>query len=164
MKKEGDEQLMHAMCTIVGRTIREIENCIDYYQTENAWDYVSIGGRYSNLLPVSKKCKVYHTGMGWPDIPRGIFPYPERMIANPDLYYANIARIRNINMDEVARVREGGGLDPFEPYTLIICHDDGGYEWIDMEEIDNGRFVATQNFLHDIRRQSWFMAILDYHY
>lgn len=155
---------MHAMCTIVGRTIREIENCIDYYQTENAWDYASIGGRYSNLLPVSKKCKIYHTGIGWPDIPRGIFPYPERMIADPDLYYANIARIRNINMDEVARVREGGGLDPFEPYTLIICHDDGGYEWIDMEEIDNGRFVATQNFLHDIKRQSWFMAIVDYHY
>lgn len=155
---------MHAMCTIIGRTIREIENCIDYYQTENAWDYASIGGRYSNLLPVSKKCKIYHTGIGWPDVPRGIFPYPERMIADPDLYYANIARIRNINMDEVARVREGGGLDPFEPYTLIICHDDGGYEWIDMEEIDNGRFVATQNFLHDIKRQSWFMAIVDYHY
>lgn len=155
---------MHAMCTIVAKTLQQITNCMEYYSSENAWDYVSIGGRYSNLLPVSKKCKKYYAGMGWPDIPLGTFPYPERMAANPDLYYTNIARIRNLNEDEMVRIREGGGLDPFEPYTLIICHDDGGYEWVDIEQIDTGHFVAVQNFLHDAKRQSWFMVVADYHY
>ncbi len=155
---------MHAMCTIVARNLSTIERCMNYYSQERTWDYASIGGRYSNLIPVSKKCKTYYAGIGWPDIPHGQFPYPDRMEPNPALQYTNIARMRNIVHDEVVRMAHGGGLDIFLPYTMIICHEDDWFEWLDIDEMGEGQLANLHEVLQQPNKQSWFVAIVDYHY
>ena len=155
---------MHAMGTIVARNLRTIERCVNYYSQEGTWDYASIGGRYSNLIPVSKKCKTYYAGLGWPDIPHGQFPYPERMEPNPDLQYTNIARIRNVVLDEVMRIRQGGGLDIFLPYTMIICQDEECFEWFDIDEMGERQIESLREILQQPNKQSWFIAVIDYHY
>lgn len=154
---------MHALCTIVASRLSDISAAMEYYQ-DNAWDYASIGGRYSNLIPVGKKCKDIYAGYGWPDIPRHVFPYPERMEGNENCKYVNVARIRNINQAECQRIRDGGGLSPWEPYTLILCHEDGGFEWMDWEESPRDVRNVYQAFLNDTKRKSWWMAVIDYHY
>lgn len=154
---------MHALCTIVGSRLQDIESALEYYH-ENEWDYATIGGRYSNLIPVGKKSKVIHTGSAWPDMEREAFPYPERMQGNENCKYVNIARIRNINQEECLRILQGGGLSPFEPYTLILCHEDGGFEWMDWEESPPEVKAVYRAFLNDTRRKSWWMAVVDYHY
>lgn len=155
---------MHALCTIVARTLRDAERCMNYYSEEQAWDYVMIGGRYSNLIPVSKKCKTYYTDGGWPELPTGGFPYEGRMAANPNLQYTNVARMRNINHDEIHRMICAGGLDIFLPYTMIICHDDGWYEWLDIDEMGEGQIANLHEVLQRPDKQSWFVIIADYHY
>ena len=32
----------------------------DSHNKKDEWDYYTIGGRYANLLPISKRCKMYH--------------------------------------------------------------------------------------------------------
>lgn len=155
---------MHALCTIVARTLREAYDSMRYYSDEQTWDYACVGGRYANLIPVSKKCKTYHDGSGWPELPGDEFPYTDRMNPNPDLKYTNIARIRNINQAERARIIGAGGLDVFMPYTMIICHDDGWYEWLDIEQMGQGQLENLANVLRQPDKQSWFMVVVDYHY
>ena len=155
---------MHALCTIVARNIHEIERCMEYYQQDEAWDYAMVGGRYSNIVPVSKKCKTFHSGGGWPDLPGETFSYGDRLQANPDLKYTNVARIRNINHEERFRIKRAGGLDVFEPYTMILCHPDGGYEWLDLEQMDQAGLDRLSDWLIEPQRQSWFVAVVDYHY
>lgn len=154
---------MHALCAVVGRTLQDIDRCLQDHQENEAWDYAMVGGRYCNLIPVGKKVKLINSG-GWPELPGATnFPYPERMNANPDCQYTNIARIRNINHDERIRMRDGGGLDILCPYNAIICHPDGGYEWIDIDygtQDDRDRFT---DFVSHPSRSYWYVAVVDYH-
>ena len=154
---------MHALCTIVTSKLDNIQNILEYYQ-DDAWDYASIGGRYSNIIPVGKKCKDIHSGCAWPDIGPNAFPYLERMEANENCKYVNVSRIRNINQEECMRIEEHGGLSPWNPYTLILCHEDGGFEWVDWEELPQDVKAVYRTFLNDTRRKSWWMVIIDYHY
>lgn len=153
---------MHALCTIIARDFNTIQNAMDYY-SENEWDYASVGGRYSNLIPVGKNCRLYN-GNGWPDLQNGDFPFGERLGANPNCKYTNVARLRNVNRAECVRLASAGCLTPFEPYTLILCHEDGGFEWMDWETAPNEVKYSYREWMEDPRRQSWWMVIVDYHY
>lgn len=153
---------MHVFCTAIARNLREISEIMHYYQ-DDAWDYVGVGGRYANIIPVGKNCKLHGGGgidMGLQD---GIFPFVNNIDPNPDCKYTSVARLRNIDMDECMRLHQRGYLNPFTPYNLILYHEDGGMEfleWGEMNEQARARYLEWMTAPH---RQSWWLVILDAH-
>ena len=57
---------MHALCTVVAKSIQTIQRFMDDRCESGDWDYASIGGRYDRIIPVSKKVKDFYHDINFP--------------------------------------------------------------------------------------------------
>ena len=153
---------MHVLCTVIARSLREVQEVMDYYQ-DDAWDYVNVGGRYSNIIPVSRRCKLYGGRVAGQELTDGIFPFGPDIDPDPDCRYTSIARLRNVKQGECLRLHERGFLTPFAPYNLILYHEDGGMEFLEWGEMNTQARSRYLDWLAAPHRQSWWMVVLDAH-
>lgn len=153
---------MHALCTIVAKSIPTIQRFIYERCVYGDWDYASIGGRYDRIIPVSKKAK---------DIYEGVFNdegyaengFPFHNIENNLNYkYVSVARVCNIKRDEVERINSHNLINPFNPYSYILEEDDGsqGPEYM----VDDYGIDRLMDFVNNPRHSKYYVAIVDYHY
>lgn len=156
---------MHALCTIVAKSIPTIHRFIDDRCECRDWDYATIGGRYDRIIPVSKKVKDIYEGMRFPfnndDYAENGFPF-HNIENNLNYKYVSIARIRNIKRDEVERLNSYNLINPFHPYSYILEEDNGcqGPEYL----VDNYGTDILMNFINDPRHSGYYVAIVDYHF
>ena len=156
---------MHALCTIVAKSIPTIHRFIDDRCECRDWDYAVIGGRYDRIIPVSKKVKDIYEGMNFPfnndEYAENGFPFHD-IENNLNYKYVSVARIRNIKRDEVERLNSYHLINPFNPYSYILEEDNGcqGPEYL----VDNYGTDILMNFINDPRHSGYYVAIVDYHF
>lgn len=156
---------MHALCTIVAKSIPTIHRFIDDRCECRDWDYAVIGGRYDRIIPVSKKVKDIYEGMNFPfnndEYAENGFPF-HNIENNLNYKYVSIARIRNIKRDEVERLNSYNLINPFHPYSYILEEDNGcqGPEYL----VDNYGTDILMDFINDPRHSGYYVAIVDYHF
>lgn len=156
---------MHALCTIVAKSIPTIHRFIDDRCECRDWDYAVIGGRYDRIIPVSKKVKDIYEGMNFPfnndDYAENGFPF-HNIENNLNYKYVSVARVRNIKRDEVERLNSYHLINPFNPYSYILEEDNGcqGPEYL----VDDYGTDILMNFINDPRHSGYYVAIVDYHF
>lgn len=156
---------MHALCTIVAKSIPTIQRFIDDRCECRDWDYAVIGGRYDRIIPVSKKVKDIYEGMNFPfnndEYAENGFPFHD-IENNLNYKYVSVARVRNIKRDEVERLNSYHLINPFNPYSYILEEDNGcqGPEYL----VDNYGTDILMNFINDPRHSGYYVAIVDYHF
>lgn len=156
---------MHALCTIVAKSIPTIHRFIDDRCECRDWDYAVIGGRYDRIIPVSKKVKDIYEGMNFPfnndEYAENGFPFHD-IENNLNYKYVSVARIRNIKRDEVERLNSYHLINPFNPYSYILEEDNGcqGPEYL----VDDYGTDILMNFINDPRHSGYYVAIVDYHF
>lgn len=156
---------MHALCTIVAKSIPTIHRFIDDRCECRDWDYAVIGGRYDRIIPVSKKVKDIYEGMNFPfnndEYAENGFPF-HNIENNLNYKYVSVARIRNIKRDEVERLNSYHLINPFNPYSYILEEDNGcqGPEYL----VDDYGTDMLMNFINDPRHSGYYVAIVDYHF
>lgn len=156
---------MHALCTIVAKSIPTIHRFIDDRCECRDWDYAVIGGRYDRIIPVSKKVKDIYEGVNFPfnndEYAENGFPF-HNIENNLNYKYVSVARIRNIKRDEVERLNSYHLINPFNPYSYILEEDNGcqGPEYL----VDDYGTDILMNFVNDPRHSGYYVAIVDYHF
>ena len=156
---------MHALCTIVAKSIPTIHRFIDDRCECRDWDYAIIGGRYDRIIPVSKKVKDIYEGMNFPfnndDYAENGFPFHD-IENNLNYKYVSVARVRNIKRDEVERLNSYHLINPFNPYSYILEEENGcqGPEYL----VDDYGTDILMNFVNDPRHSGYYVAIVDYHF
>ena len=156
---------MHALCTIVAKSIPTIHRFIDDRCECRDWDYAVIGGRYDRIIPVSKKVKDIYEGMNFPfnndEYAENGFPF-HNIENNLNYKYVSVARVRNIKRDEVERLNSYHLINPFNPYSYILEEDNGcqGPEYL----VDDYGTDILMNFINDPRHSGYYVAIVDYHF
>ena len=156
---------MHALCTIVTKSIAMIYRFIDNKCVCGDWDYASIGGRYGHIIPVSKKVKDIHEDEIFPFNDDGCaengFPYHD-IENNLNYKYVSIARVRNIKRNEVERINNHHLINPFNPYSYILEEENGGQgpEYI----VDYHGTGMLMDFINDPRHSGYYVAVIDYHF
>lgn len=156
---------MHALCTVISKRIDSIHQVI-YEQCDcRNWDYADIGGRYDRIIPVSKKTKDIMEGRNFPFNDEGYaengFPF-HAIENNENLKYVSIARIRNIDREEVRRIQNADLVNPFNPYSYIL-EDDSGYFTEEIFTEDRG-IEQLMDYINDPRHSYYYLAIIDYHF
>lgn len=116
-------------------------------------DGASIGGRYFNRLPVSKRVRIYNEPWYVPyDAPQGPCPlldYPDEYIEQYN--FVNMARVRNVDW-EVAR--ETG-------IFTGICYI--------LDDLDGVQLINNPDFFrrmldYPLYKNSYWVAVVDIHY
>jgi hypothetical protein len=156
---------MHALCTVVAKSINNIHRFIDDRCEHGDWDYASIGGRYDRIIPVSKNTRDYYDNINFPFNDEGYAEngFPFHVIPNnTELKYVSLARVRNIKRDEVARLEEHHLINPFHPYSYILETEDGdqSQEYV-VDEYGTDLLMA---YINDTRHSYYYVAIIDYHF
>lgn len=159
---------MHKFVAVVTPHVDRVMRIIDNKCESRDWDWAVPGGRYANLIPVSKRCQPIR-GMltiGADGMENG---FPWRDIPNNDvLKYVSGARIRNINVGECARLKQLGKLTIFEPYSVIIDEEEYDEEEFCLVDEDCDEAVhhrmAYSNYIHRPDRQHWYVVIVDVHW
>ena len=155
---------MHALCTVITKNVQNINNIIDNRCEGGDWDYASIGGRYDRIIPVSPKVKDLFEGHNFPfnhdEYAENGFPF-HVIENNLNCKYVSIARIRNINREEVSRLDRANLINPLHPYSYILEGDDGCAS----EEIvvDNEGLDRLLDYVNDPKHSYYYLAIIDYH-
>jgi len=156
---------MHALCTIVAKSIQTINQFINDRCDTGEWDYASIGGRYDRIIPVSPKVKDYFEGINFPfnndEYAENGFPF-HAIENNWDCKYVSVARVRNINREEVRRLNNNNLINPFYPYSYIL-EDAEGNQSIEYVVGEMGTDILM-DYINDPRHSYYFVAIIDYHY
>lgn len=156
---------MHALCTVVAKSIQTIHRFMDDRCENGDWDYASIGGRYDRIIPVSKKVKDFYNGINFPFNDDGYaengFPF-HNIENNLNYKYVSIARIRNIKRDEVERLNNHHLINPFNPYSYILEENNGDQspEYI----VDDYGTDILMDYINDPRHSGYYVAIIDYHF
>lgn len=155
---------MHILCTMVAKSVNQIHR-FKYDRCEGGyWDYADIGGRYDRIIPVSKNVTDLFEGINYPFNDDGYadngFPF-HTIENNLNLKYVSIARIRNIDAAEVARLEEHHLINPYHPYSFILEEEDGmqSEEYM-VDEVGTGPLM---DFINDPRHASYYVAVIDYH-
>lgn len=156
---------MHALCTIVAKSVRNIHRFMDERCENGDWDYASVGGRYDRIIPVSHRTKDLYEGVNFPfndgDYAENGFPF-HNIENNLNFKYVSIARVRNIKRNEVARLEANHLINPFHPYSYIL---EDGYGCQTMEYIvDEQGTDFLMDYINDPRHSNYYLAIIDYHY
>ena len=156
---------MHALCTIVTKSLNTLHRFMDDRCESGDWDYATIGGRYDRIIPVSPKTKDYFEGTNFPFNDDGYaengFPF-HNIANNLNCKYVSLARVRNIKRNEVARLNANNLINPFNPYSYIL-EDPYGNQSIEYIVEDVGTDILM-NYLDNPQHQSYFVAIIDYHF
>lgn len=155
---------MHALCTVVAKSIPTIHQFIDDRCESGDWDYASIGGRYDRIIPVSKNVKDVYEGINFPfndgDYAENGFPF-HNIPNNENYKYVSIARVRNIKRDEVERLNNHHLINPFNPYSYILeDNGDQSQEFI----VDDYGTDMLMAYVNDPRHSGYYVAIIDYHF
>ena len=156
---------MHALCTIIAPTIVHINHIVNEYSMRNEWDYCNVGGRYSNLLPISKrtkKAKSEEHGIGLEGLVDGEFPYHD-LDANPNCFYTDIARIRQIDFGEIDRLRAHGRLTGLDPYRLIVMTPTGITDFM-VDETSPAAMQMMRDYIRHPAHGYYYAVVIDYHY
>lgn len=156
---------MHALCVIVTKSLTNLHRFIDDRCEVGDWDYATIGGRYDRIIPVSPKTKDYFEEINFPfnegEYAENGFPFHE-IANNPHCKYVSVARVRNIKRNEVARLNANHLINPFFPYSYILENQEGdqSQEYV-VEDVGTD---ILMDYINDARHQSYFLAIIDYHF
>lgn len=152
---------MHCFCAVIHKHKRDVYSLIDNWCDEDygRWDYASIGGRYSYCIPVGRNSKLIE---GYVESVH-VLPFGGEIGENPEknekCKYVNMAKIRNINLEEVARMKFDYGLSIANPYSYVLIREDDNYE--DVDEITNTNDVWQ--ILNMPQYQGWYITAIDYH-
>lgn len=150
---------MHMCCTMIVKNYSRFWDIADDKCNEGEWDYYSIGGRYSNLIPVSRRCKNVRDaerGLEW----RGD---GDQYTPNPNLKYVDVARLRNIDKNEVATISLCGFINIFQPYEIMIEQLDGTIRELRLDDCTIEQIRHIYDYLNDPRVQSYYVFIVDAH-
>jgi hypothetical protein len=149
---------VHLFYTLIIKNRGRLYDIGDDKCNEDEWDYYTIGGRYANLLPISKRCKMYHQDLS----PIWVWD-TENYHGNTNLHFVNIARLRNIDRTELLRMDVAGCINPFQPYVIIVEQLDGTLKEMKPEDMSPIEETWLRNYLNDPRVQSYYAVLLDVH-
>ena len=156
---------MHAVCTVVTKNLHMITDIIENKTNDGDWDYANIGGRYSNSIPVKKNTKNLFRNMGLnieEYYPNGYpYYYTQYLTNNNDCKYVSVARLRNIDLEEMRLLRANNLLDPFNPYRYILCENEDNYNEFETNQHGNELLL---DFIHEPRHSFYYVAVIDYHF
>ena len=148
---------MHCFCLVIHKKQQDLHTLLNSWCDENngRWDYASIGGRYRNIIPVSILTKSLD-----PSVSAHPFDNPDYG-GDPHCKYVDVARVRNINIDEAIRMRDEHELSVLHPYSFIIAD----YMWGDDDpiEVELARDADMYDILTNPKYQSWYITAVDYH-
>lgn len=149
---------MHYCYAIVTKKYDKAIDIADDRCDSGEWDYYDIGGRFSGLIPVSKKCKpVRMEGNGlWRN-------GTELYDINPNMRYTNVARLRNVNRNEIFNIQACGYLNIFSPYGIIMEQLDGSIRELILEDANASELRVIHDYLNDERTQSFYIFVIDIH-
>ena len=155
---------MHALCTIVAKNMRLVNNIMNEMCDCGNWDYYTIGGRYINCIPVRKNTKQLFPSPVPIDVPIEVngFPYADTLQNNPNCKYVNVARVRNIDIQEMQRLDDMHLLNAYKPYSFILCENEN--ECWQERLIENEGNLRLLEFIREPRHSFYYVVTVDYHF
>lgn len=148
---------MHCFCMIIHRKKQDLRTLFNKWCDEDngRWDYAMIGGRYRNIIPVSILTKSLD-----PSASAHPFDNPDYG-GDPNCKYVDVARVRNINLEEAMRMEGEHEISVLHPYSLVIADYEYGNDDPYEQELPPGTNIY--DILTMPRYQSWYATAVDYH-
>ena len=148
---------MHCFCVIIHKKRRDLRTLFDDWCNEDngRWDYAMIGGRYRNIIPVSILTKSID-----PAASAHPFDNPDYG-GDPNCKYVDVARVRNVNIDEAIRMGGEHEISVLCPYSFVIADYD--YDGNEPYEQELPRGMDIRDLLMMPKYQSWYITAVDYH-
>lgn len=149
---------MHICCAVVVKDYNHFWDIADAKCDDGSWDYFVIGGGFRNLIPVGKNCKLRREDengvwMGGNDL----------YTPNPRMNYVNVARLRNVDRNELWMLESCGFINIFHPYSIIMEELDGCARELVLEDCNEQEMNSINAYLNDPRVQSYFIFLVDAH-